>query len=102
MKLLGHALSSLFGFGNGWNGDNAHYTLRNYLFILIVAVVACSPIIPRIASRLSASAQRKDFAGGVAKAVMQVAAVVIPVALLALSALALVGDNYNPFLYFRF
>jgi hypothetical protein len=29
-------------------------------------------------------------------------AVAAPIALLILSALALVGDSYNPFLYFRF
>jgi hypothetical protein len=29
-------------------------------------------------------------------------AVVAPIAMLILSALALMGDSYNPFLYFRF
>jgi hypothetical protein len=33
---------------------------------------------------------------------LQVAAVVVPLALLCLSVLALVGASYNPFLYFRF
>ena len=102
MKLLGQALASLFGFGNGWNGDNAHYTLQNYLFILIVAMVACSPVIPWLSARLASSAERGGALGGLSRGVLQVTAVVIPVALLALSALALVGDSYNPFLYFRF
>ena len=102
MKLLGHALASLFGFGNGWNGDNAHYTLQNYLFILLIAMVACSPIIPWISARLASATERGGATGGLARAVLQVTAVVVPVALLALSVLALVGDSYNPFLYFRF
>ena len=102
MKLLGHALSSLVGGGNGWNGDNAHYTLLNYLFILLISMVACSPIIPWISHRLASAAQRKGALGGMARVTLQIAAVAVPVALLTLSVLALVGDNYNPFLYFRF
>ena len=102
MKLLGHALTSLVGLGNGWNGDNAHYTLQNYLFILLISVVACSPLIPWLSGRLASAAERGGALSGAARAVLQVAAVVAPVALLALSALALVGDSYNPFLYFRF
>ena len=102
MKLLGCALRSLVGLSNGWNGDNAHYTLLNYLFILAVAVIACSPVIPWLSSRLSVAVERGGVWGGTAKAVLQVAAAVVPVALLILSALALVGDSYNAFLYFRF
>ena len=102
MKLLGQALKSLVGLGNGWNGDNAHYTLLNYLFILAVAMIACSPVIPWLSSRLASASERGGALGGTAKVILQAAAVVVPVALLALSVLALVGDNYNPFLYFRF
>ena len=40
--------------------------------------------------------------GGLARAVTNTVAVAAPIALLILSALALVGDSYNPFLYFRF
>lgn len=102
MTLMGHALKSLFGFGAGWNGDNAHYTLLNYLFLLAVAMVACSPIIPFLSGKLTAIAQKDDVAGGAARLVTNAVAVVAPVALLVLSVLALVGDSYNPFLYFKF
>ena len=102
MKLLGHALKSLFGFGKGFDGDNAHYTLLNYLFFLIVAMVACSPIIPFLTQKLTSAARSDGAVGGLSRLVANAVAVVIPVALLALSVLALVGDNYNPFLYFRF
>ena len=40
--------------------------------------------------------------GGLVRAVTNTVAVAAPIALLILSALALVGDSYNPFLYFRF
>ncbi|MBP3666730.1 MAG: MBOAT family protein [Clostridia bacterium] len=102
MSLMGQALRSLFGANNGFNGDNAHYTLKSYLFILMVAVLACAPIVPVLSKKLTAAAEREGVAGGLARAVTNTVAVAAPIALLILSALALVGDSYNPFLYFRF
>ena len=102
MSLMGHALKSLFGGYQGFNGDNAHYTLKSYLFILLVAMIACSPIIPFLSKHLTAAAQKEGTVGTLARAVTNTVAVAAPIALLILSALALVGDSYNPFLYFRF
>ena len=102
MTLMGQALRCLFGLGKGLNGDNAHFTLLNYLFFLAVAILACSPIAPYLARKLTAAAEGNGPGGGLARAAANIAAVVIPVALLVLSVLALVGDSYNPFLYFRF
>ena len=65
-------------------------------------MIACSPIIPVLSKRLTAAAEKDGTVGGLARAVTNTVAVVAPVALLILSALALVGDSYNPFLYFRF
>ena len=102
MGLMGHALKSLFGGYQGFNGDNAHYTLKSYLFILLVAMIACTPIIPFFTKKLTAAAEKESALGGLARAVTNTVAVAAPIALLILSALALVGDSYNPFLYFRF
>ena len=102
MTIMGHALRALFGFGKGFNGDNAHFTLLNYLFFLLVAILACSPIVPFLAKKVTAAAEKKGSAGSLARGVANVAAAIVPVALLILSVLALVGDSYNPFLYFRF
>ena len=102
MGLLARAVKSLLGLGNGFNGDNAHLTLLNYVFILAVAVLACSPVVPWFTGKLARAAEGEGPARGAARALLQVGAVIIPAALLVLSALALVGDSYNPFLYFRF
>ena len=102
MTLMGHALRSLLGLSNGFNGDNAHFTLKSYLFILIISMIACTPIIPFFVKKLTAAAEGRGLSRGLARFVINVVAVVAPVALLILSALALVGDSYNPFLYFRF
>ena len=102
MGLMGQALKSLLGMNNGFNGDNAHYTLLNYLFILTVAAVACTPLAAWLGKKLMAAAEKEGRGALVARSVVNVAAVAIPVVLLILSVLALVGDSYNPFLYFRF
>ncbi len=102
MTLLGHALRSLFGFGNGLGDLTARTTLLNYLFILLVAVVACTPIVPALSKKLAAAAEGGNAAATPARMVLNAVAVLAPIALLILSVLALVGDNYNPFLYFRF
>ena len=102
VSLLGSALRSLFGGGNGFNGDNAHFTLLNYIFILLISIIACTPVIPAVTKGLTTAARREGGLAPVARLVCNVMAVAAPVILLALSVLALVGDSYNPFLYFRF
>ena len=102
VSLLGDALRALFGFGRGFDGDNAHFTLLNYVFILLVSALACTPVVPWLTARLSSAAQGDGALSAIARATLQVAAVAVPACLLCLSVLALVGANYNPFLYFRF
>ena len=107
---MGQMLKSLFGLiggfvsdlVSGFVGDGAHYTLLNFLFILLVSAVACTPLATYLAGRLTAAATREGGWGRVARVVLNVAAVLIPVTLLVLSVLSMVGDSYNPFLYFRF
>ncbi len=102
MSLMGHALKCLFGFGNGLGDITARTTLLNYLFFLVVAVIACTPIVPYLAGKLTAAANRDSLAAHPARLVLNAVAALAPIALLLLAILALVGANYNPFLYFRF
>ncbi len=102
MRLLGAALKSLFGFGNGFADKSATTTLLNYLFFLVVALLACTPVIPAIGGWLTRRQAKGGTLGKISVGIGNAVAVVVPVLLLILSALALVGDSYNPFLYFRF
>ena len=102
MRLLGHALRALFGGANGFDGDNAHFTLLNYLFILIISMIACTPMIPWLSQRLTAASAGQGGMAAAARVLCNAVAVAAPVVLLILSVLSLVGDSYNPFLYFRF
>ena len=67
---------------------------KNNVFFLVAAVIACTPIIPFI-GKLCQKNKVTAFAHSAAASVM-------PVILIAISALALAGDSYNPFLYFQF
>ena len=66
---------------------------KNKLFLLLASAVICTPLPKRVGAKL-------DGTGGAAWRVLRYA--VIPVVLLLLSTAALVGDSYNPFIYFQF
>ncbi len=102
MALMGDALKCLFGFGAGLGDFTAKTTFLNYLFVLLVAVLACTPIVPFLARKLSGAVENGKATAAPARFVLNAVAVAAPVALLVLSFLSLVGDSYNPFLYFRF
>ena len=65
--------------------------LQNNLFLLLASAIACTPL-PRLVSELLA---RNGVWDGCRRTL-------IPVLLLLLSTCALVGESYNPFLYFQF
>ncbi len=84
--------------GNSFTSFEAGTVWLNYMFFLIIAVLAVTPLLRNVSAHLQKAAPHSRAAHRVT-AVTQVAA---PVLLLALSTIALVGDSYNPFLYFQF
>lgn len=94
---LGTALGSLF-FRNGFWDLYARTALLNNLFFLILAVLACTPYPAKGWRALG----RRFAEGSRMSRACEIASAVAPTVLLALSAIFLVGDTYNPFLYFRF
>lgn len=97
LSLLGLALRDLFGAHGIWD-YTATLTLKNNLFFLPMAAIACLPVIPtckKLWSRLVAKLP-------VLSPVGEVADMVAPLLLLVLSVIFLVGNTYNPFLYFQF
>ena len=99
MHLLGTALKGLFGLNhNGFSNATVSLLFKNNLFFLIFAVVACTPVgkgLRQILENLARRSEALFFVNGVWD-------IVHPVLLLLVSAMALVGDSYNPFLYFQF
>lgn len=99
LSMLGTALGNLFG-ANGWSDLYASTTLKGNIFFLIVAILACSPIIPFL-KRLLLPKDEKILSQ-TKQTVFGILFAAIPVALLLLSLVFLVGNTYNPFLYFQF
>lgn len=96
---VGITLKGMFGLnGNGFTNMTVGLSFKNNIFFLIFAIIACTPLIKILRSRiLSAHASI-----GRLPVLVYVYDIIVPVVLLALSALALVGNSYNPFLYFQF
>ena len=85
-------LGSMFGV-NGAVGGMDVYTLFTKAVLLIICCVASTELPKRLF--LSATGAMNEKAAFTIKSVMTIA-------LLALSMILLIGDSYNPFLYFRF
>ncbi len=99
MGLLGTAIKGLFGLNhNGFSSTTVSLLFKNNLFFLIFSVIACTPLGKWLRGGLRAMGEN----GGLFGAIEAVWEVVHPVVLLVLAAMALVGDSYNPFLYFQF
>lgn len=90
----------LFGLTGGQFTDFVTNTvLKNNIFLLAVSACACTPAVKRIGEII------RGFVRGCEKADMVwefVENSLFPVVLLLLSTAALVGDSYNPFIYFQF
>lgn len=82
--------------GNAFTSMEANVRLLNYVFFLLVAVIACTPLPRTLYHRLC------DSTGRIAVPVGTLAEWVFPLAAVALSVAGLVGDSYNPFLYLQF
>ena len=99
MAYVGVVLKGLFGLNhNGFAGYEAAAVLKNNLFFLLVAVIAVTPFVRNLRSWIE---ERSKYSMPMlyTKRILFVA---LPAILLVLSVLSLVGNSYNPFLYFQF
>ena len=99
MALIGVVLKGMFcQNGNPWTTFEANTTLLNYIFFLAIAVIAVTPLVHNIGRAISV-ASGWSAAWFRVNSVVQVA---MPLVLLLISTMSLVGNSYNPFLYFQF
>ncbi|MBE6547976.1 MAG: MBOAT family protein [Ruminococcaceae bacterium] len=95
LKDFGIALGSMFGANsNGFSGMQVQSQFSANIFLLIVSVLACTPIVPFV-TRLM---QKNKYTQRVSLCI----GAVVPAMLIILSLIALAGDSYNPFIYFQF
>jgi len=88
---INETLSQMFGFGaDSFAGIESLYYLRSYFIPLLIASIGCTPIIKRLADKLST---KKSF--------LIIEPISIGVLLVFVTAF-LVDGSFNPFIYFRF
>ena len=91
---------SLFGLnGNALTSFPAEIQLRSHSVLLIVCIVASTPVMKLLRKKLEDYANTHGALAIVWNAVFYS---ILPVILLLLSTAGLVGDSYNPFIYFQF
>jgi len=99
-RLIVMLMKSLFGLnGNPLSAFTAEIQLQNHMFLLAAAVFACTPAMKQLRIRLEGFVQGKGKPETVWNILFYS---LIPVILLLLSTACLVGDSYNPFIYFQF
>ncbi|MEI6577891.1 MAG: MBOAT family O-acyltransferase [Eubacteriales bacterium] len=86
------------GNGNMFTSFEAKTMWLNYLLFLAAAIIAVTPLAKKLYEKLINKAGQNVASSRVLGAV-QVSAVVI---VILLSTLALIGNSYNPFIYFQF
>jgi alginate O-acetyltransferase complex protein AlgI len=99
-EMLHQILRSMFGMnGNALYSVESRTILMNNIYIIIVCIIACTPLVKWLANKLADKAKKSHIAY---MRIYNVLNAVLPMALLALSTLSLIGDSYNPFIYYRF
>ncbi len=99
LHALRAALSALFCLGGNPFWDiYARNKLLGNIFFLLVAAIACTPIVPAVQKKLDTRAEQDRRI----KRLCQILGIALPALLLLLSLVFLVGNTYNPFLYFQF
>ena len=100
LSLFGVLARSLFGAnGNGFSDWFLELDLKGSMYLLMASVLACTPLYKVICQKLGRFAHNHGALGKVWDVVYYA---VLPVLFLLLATASLVGDSYNPFIYFQF
>lgn len=92
MQVLVTVVRGMFcGNGNGFISFEAAAEWKNHLVLLAISAAACTPLLKKAGEKLSEYGSAMVWVRTAATA-----------ALMVLSTSALVGDSYNPFMYFQF
>ena len=98
-RVLGTVLKGMFGLNhNGFTDFETGTAFKANVLIIIVCMIACTPLVKNICEKI----RFKNKNDSTFSLPYRIGSVVMPVAALILSLISLVGDTYNPFLYFQF
>ena len=94
------ALRAMFGLnGNVFCNMEIVTVILNNIVFIVVCIVAATPFVKWLAGKLKKRAENDK---AVYMHIYNAINLAVPVLLLFLATIALVGDSYNPFIYFRF
>lgn len=99
MSVMTSVLKGMFCMNkNAFTDFETATVLKSNLIFILIAVVACTPLVSKISNAVRFSGKEKrNFS-----AFYSVCSVVLPPVLIILSLINIVGSSYNPFLYFQF
>lgn len=95
MSLLSGHLGAMFGVGaNGITDEVTMAVIRKYTVFPLIALFASLPVVPGIKALVNKAVGEST--------VLEILSLIFLSALVLLSVIFLVGQSYNPFIYFRF
>lgn len=95
IRVMSRFLKAMIGFGTGLEGGMSEYYAMSYAFVFVIAAILAATIPTRIASRIAVQINLRNNTKIVIKNCLCVFIFIVSIAFL-------IGDSYNPFLYFRF
>ena len=96
---IGRVLLGMFGLnGNGLTNMQVALSFKNNIFFLIFAIIASTPLLRKLYEMAGAWFKNRK----IVPYPIYIYNIICPVVLLILATIALVGNSYNPFLYFQF
>lgn len=89
----------MFGYyGNAFTSFETTTFVKSNMFVLLFCIIISTPIVKKIGEMFRYTYMNKKTVN----VIYSIGRIIIPIALLLISTAALVGDSYNPFLYFQF
>ncbi|MDO5402082.1 MAG: MBOAT family O-acyltransferase [Eubacteriales bacterium] len=100
LSMAGAMVKSMFGLnGNRFTNLETNTLILNNIIFIAVCILACTPIVKKTAAWLKNKSCSESICCTYAYNVLNI---LLPGILLFLSTIALIGNSYNPFIYFRF
>ena len=100
LELVWTVIRSLFGAnGNAFTSFTTGIQFKSNMFLLAASVIASTPLLRNLFAKAEKIAHNHGILGSIWDVFYYS---LIPVVLLLLSTACLVGDSYNPFIYFQF
>ncbi len=98
-SILGAVLKGMFGLnGNPASTYEATSFISGYILFFVICALACTPVVKTV-KKLLIKFGKNSAPVNIVYRTLDIA---LPVLLILLASVTLVGDSYNPFLYFQF